>query len=78
MVISDIGLPDGSGQDLMRNLISMRPDIKGIAASGFGTQEDINESLASGFMFHITKPIELSVLETAINQVILSNKPNFV
>ena len=62
----------------MKQIVSMRPDIKGIAASGFGTQEDINESLSSGFMLHITKPIELSVLKTAINQAILSNKPKFI
>ena len=70
IVISDIGLPDGSGHDLMEKLLIMKPKLVGIAASGFGTQEDINKSLSSGFCDHITKPIELSVLKSVINNVI--------
>ena len=68
--MSDIGLPDGSGQDLMRKLHENKPNLKGIAASGFGTQDDIEESIASGFMIHLTKPIEMSVLKTAMSEAI--------
>ena len=68
-MISDIGLPDGSGHDLMKSISLMKPGIKGIAASGFGTQDDIDTSIASGFFVHITKPIELAVLKSAINEV---------
>ena len=49
LLVSDIGLPDGSGLDLMRQLLSQRGPIPGIALSGYGTQEDISRSRAAGF-----------------------------
>ena len=39
LLISDIRLPDGNGLDLMRRVQSMHP-VRGIALSGFGTEED--------------------------------------
>ena len=39
LLISDIGLPDGSGLDLMRRLQETHP-VKGIALSGFGSEQD--------------------------------------
>ncbi len=38
VLISDIGLPDGSGLDLMRQL---RGHLKGFALSGYGTEAGI-------------------------------------
>ncbi|MCA1685187.1 MAG: response regulator, partial [Planctomycetia bacterium] len=40
MVISDLGLPDGSGLDVMRHLLTRGP-VKGIAVSGFGREDDV-------------------------------------
>ncbi|WP_435011656.1 PAS domain S-box protein [Tundrisphaera lichenicola] len=68
MLLSDIGLPDGSGLDLMREL-SAAPDpavIAGIAMSGFGSAEDIELSLKAGFFAHLTKPIAFGILESTI------------
>jgi CheY-like chemotaxis protein len=65
LLISDIGLPDGSGLDLMRQLVARGP-IKGIALSGFGMEEDIQRSKEAGFYEHLTKPINFNRLETAI------------
>ena len=69
IMISDIGLPDGSGLDLMRQL-DARTNVRGIALSGYGMEEDVERSRAAGFCEHLTKPINLSDLEAAINRVI--------
>ena len=67
-MLSDLGLPDGSGQDLMRELAS-RYGLRGIALSGYGMEEDIRRSREAGFLRHLTKPVDLQVLEATILQV---------
>ncbi|HEY1687200.1 MAG TPA: response regulator [Tepidisphaeraceae bacterium] len=67
VVISDIGLPDGSGLDLMRQLRS-RFNIQGIAMSGFGTEQDQMRSRDAGFREHLVKPINLDSLLDAVRR----------
>ena len=57
VLISDIGLPDRSGYDLMREIRRSKNNLPGIALSGFGREQDINEARAAGFAEHLTKPI---------------------
>ena len=68
LVISDLGLPDGSGLDLMREL-SGRYRLPGIALSGYGMEEDLRKSQEAGFARHLTKPVTLDLLRDAIDQV---------
>jgi signal transduction histidine kinase/CheY-like chemotaxis protein len=68
VVVSDLGLPDGNGQDLMRELARRYP-VRGIALSGYGMEEDIQRSRDAGFDVHLTKPITMDLLEAAIQQV---------
>jgi len=65
LVLSDLGLPDGTGLDLMAELHG-RYGVKGIALSGYGMEEDVRKSLEAGFGRHLTKPINLQALQTAI------------
>jgi two-component system CheB/CheR fusion protein len=67
LLVSDLGLPDGSGHDLMREL-GRRYSLKGIALSGYGMEEDVRKSLEAGFEKHLTKPVSLQILRTAIQQ----------
>jgi DNA-binding response OmpR family regulator len=69
LLVSDIGLPDGSGVDLMTALRKTQ-DLRGIALSGFGTAEDVDASLAAGFAMHLTKPVDLDRLRTAIRTIL--------
>ena len=69
LVISDIGLPDGSGMDLMRRLAERGP-IKGVALSGYGAEADVRRCREAGFAEHLTKPIGMNRLLTAIERVI--------
>src|SRR4051794_26667460 len=70
LLISDIGLPDGTGYDLMRLLIDRRCGIKGIAVSGYGMQDDIDHGRRAGFAAHLTKPVAFDTLKETIQRVI--------
>jgi signal transduction histidine kinase/ActR/RegA family two-component response regulator len=68
LLVSDLGLPDGSGHDLMRELAE-RYGLSGVALSGYGMKEDIEKSLAVGFAQHITKPVDWFELKAAIQKI---------
>ena len=68
LIISDIELPDGTGLELMRE-VGDTQKLPGIAMSGFGSEEDIQFSREAGFALHLTKPVDLTRLEAAIEQV---------
>ncbi len=68
LVVSDLGLPDRSGLDLMRDLVA-RHGLPGIALSGYGMEEDVRQSREAGFGRHLTKPVPLHTLEQAIQDV---------
>jgi signal transduction histidine kinase/CheY-like chemotaxis protein len=69
LVISDIGLPDGSGLDLMRELRD-RHGLKGVALSGYGSESDLAASRQAGFIEHVTKPIDFSRLEAVLDRFV--------
>lgn len=69
LLISDIGLPDRSGYELMREL-SRSKGLRGIALTGFGMEHDVNKARAAGFSEHLTKPINFERLEQAIRQLL--------
>ena len=68
LLISDVGLPDGSGLELMSALRDMQ-GISGIALSGFGSDDDIAASKAAGFAAHLTKPIDWERLRGEIERL---------
>jgi len=68
LLISDIGLPDRSGYDLMRELSGK--GLRGIALSGFGSEHDISRARAAGFSEHLTKPINFDKLDEAIRNLL--------
>ena len=67
LLISDVGLPDGSGLELMTRLRATS-GIRGIAISGFGMNGDVEKSMQAGFSEHLVKPVNLEKLEAAIEQ----------
>lgn len=68
VLISDLGLPDGNGGELIRDY-GDRFTEGGIALSGFGMEAEVQRSLQSGFRRHLTKPIELEVLEETMESL---------
>jgi CheY-like chemotaxis protein len=69
LLVSDIGLPDGSGVDLIRQLREKGHNLPSIALSGYGMQQDIERSRAAGFQVHLIKPVSPQQLQSAIDQL---------
>jgi DNA-binding response OmpR family regulator len=67
LLISDVGLPDGSGFELMRQLKAER-FIDGIALTDNGIQSNGEAMRAAGFREHLAKPVNWSQLEAAIRE----------
>ena len=72
LLISDIGLPDRSGYELMREL-RLNKRFPGIALSGFGSEQDVNQAREAGFAEHLTKPINFERLEKTIQSLLSSD-----
>ena len=66
LLLSDVGLPDGTGVDLMRMLRRGGSTLPGIVLSGFGQDEDVARSREAGFAAHLVKPLCLPALREAI------------
>ena len=67
LVVSDLGLPDGSGLDLM-NALRERHALRGICLSGFGMDDDLRRSGEAGFVEHLVKPVALETLSAALSR----------
>jgi PAS domain S-box-containing protein len=65
LIISDLGLPDLSGHELMHRLHS-RFNLPGIALSGYGMETDMAQSRAAGFKYHLTKPVSFERLKSLV------------
>lgn len=68
VVVSDVGLPDATGYELMATLRERFP-IKGIAVTGSGRASDIERGRAAGFSVHLTKPVSMRRLEQALEEL---------
>ena len=71
LLISDIGLPDGTGIELMERL-GTEHSLAGIALTGFGMEDDIRRSRDVGFSEHLVKPVDLNKLDAVIQKLALS------
>jgi signal transduction histidine kinase/ActR/RegA family two-component response regulator len=69
VLVSDMGLPDGTGLELMQKLTEADHAVFGIALTGFGMESDIRKSHAAGFHHHLIKPVDLNKLDGIIQQV---------
>jgi excisionase family DNA binding protein len=69
LLVSDIGLPDGSGLDLIRQVRALRPSLPAIALTGFGMEQDVRDCEQAGFDAHLTKPIDLEELKRRIAEL---------
>jgi signal transduction histidine kinase/ActR/RegA family two-component response regulator len=70
LIVSDLGLPDGSGLDLVRTLRAAGYTVPSIALTGYGQEKDITASRKAGFSAHLIKPVEYDVLAAAVEKVL--------
>jgi len=68
VLVSDLGLPDGSGLDIIRGIKKLY-SLHAIALSGYGTEEDIRNSREAGFEEHMIKPISFDTLRETIQRL---------
>ncbi len=71
-LVSDLGLPDGNGMELMQKLRAREPGLRGIALSGYGTEEDQRRSREAGFSRHLIKPVDIDQLRNALRELNVS------
>ena len=71
LLLSDLGLPDGSGLNLLQTLRGRGFTAAAIALSGYGQESDIQRSMEAGFAAHVTKPATPGQLREAIDRVSL-------
>ncbi|MEA2711485.1 MAG: hypothetical protein QOF78_4086 [Phycisphaerales bacterium] len=69
LILSDIGLPDATGYELMRK-VRASYEIPGIAVSGFGMDGDLKSSQDAGFAAHLTKPVDMQHLDSTIRSLL--------
>lgn len=78
LLISDIGLPDGSGLEIMQWLREHQ-NVPGIALSGYGMEADQARSREAGFRAHLVKPVVaeqlLDILASVLNAPDSSDTP---
>ena len=70
LIISDLGLPDGSGLTLLGQLRRGRP-VPAVALSGYGMEEDLEQSRSAGYDEHLTKPIDFPLLVRTIGKLLI-------
>lgn len=68
VLLSDIGLPDGTGYELIERAKLIQP-LTGIALSGFGMAEDIARAFDCGFAHHMIKPVNFEQLESVLRRI---------
>jgi CheY-like chemotaxis protein len=72
LVLSDLGLPDGSGLELMREL-GQKYGLRGVAISGYGMDEDLAQTERAGFFAHLTKPVNFQQVQAVLSQFAVTN-----
>lgn len=75
LLVADIGLPDGNGLDLMRELSGLY-GIRGVAVSGFAEPADLKRAAAAGFCEYLVKPVKIGEVVAAIERATLHRRPN--
>lgn len=69
LLISDIGLPDGRGDELLARLRGEGFTTPAIALSGYGMEPDVQRSRQAGFSQHLTKPVSIGDLDRALTRI---------
>jgi len=75
VVIMDIGLPDMSGVDCMKQLLKNNSEIKFIMFTVFDTDELLFEALRTGASGYILKDDSFEDIHNAINEVLRGGAP---
>ncbi|HEY0082539.1 MAG TPA: response regulator, partial [Pyrinomonadaceae bacterium] len=73
IIISDIGLPNIDGYELLKLLRDRTPhlrDIPALALTGYAAQKDVNAALSAGFDAHLAKPFDPATLAATVDALL--------
>ncbi len=70
VLICDMGLPDGTGLDVIQK--GFRKTVFGIALSGYGMEADVTRSIDAGYRYHLVKPVDLNKLDEIIQRGVIA------
>lgn len=76
VLVSDIGLGEESGYELLRQIRARGMHLPGIALTGFGMDQDLEQSRVAGFAAHLTKPVEVWRLTQTIRELAVAQTSN--
>jgi CheY-like chemotaxis protein len=73
VLLSDIGMPDRDGYDLIGRIRAMAPDrggaVPAAALTAFARPEDRSRALAAGYQAHVAKPVDPAELVRAVAEL---------
>lgn len=76
VVVSDIGLPDRNGYDLVAEARRNRPGLATIAVSAYFTAQDQDRGNDAGFDMFFAKPVDLTALQRVLERIELPGRHN--
>lgn len=75
LLISDLGLPDGDGMDVVRCFVRHQ-SAPSIAMTGYGMDDDVHRCRDAGFTAHLTKPVSFDRLNELILSLTAGQRPS--
>jgi CheY-like chemotaxis protein len=73
VLVSDIGMPDEDGYDLIRHVRSLPDDrgghIPAVALTGYASSKDAARVLAAGYQMFVPKPVDLAELVAIVRSL---------
>lgn len=73
LCIMDSRLRDGSGVDLCRKLLELKPDLPVVFVSGLTAEQDIEAARKAGASEYLTKPCDTEKLQKVVKELIEKN-----
>ncbi|HYW74781.1 MAG TPA: GAF domain-containing protein, partial [Pyrinomonadaceae bacterium] len=72
LIVSDIGMPNMDGLEMMRRLrkIDKYESVPAIALTGYASSKDAKAALGAGFDAHVSKPVDPAELLALINKLV--------
>ena len=66
VLVSDIGLPDGNGFELVQEAKKLQPLRQAVALTAWSAAEDRERGRQAGFDHYLTKPLDFQKLRTVL------------
>jgi CheY-like chemotaxis protein len=73
VLVSDIGMPDEDGYELIRKVragFGARPEVPAVALTAYARFEDRMRALQAGFQMHVPKPVEPAELVAVVHSLL--------